>query len=115
MKKQIIDFYANKGFHIPKLIERRPRGLTPAQVEAGAVKVFDLLERGEFIKDINIALRVWREAKTASYKEYDKDQKIITKYKPVIKTLKKERIGLWITTLLWLSAWLILFIEYYRG
>lgn len=99
MKKKILKFYAGKGFHLSKLIDRRPQPLNSAQVEAAAVKVFNMIKKGQVIKDINIARKIFDLAKTIRYQEFVKDQNTLEHYKEIINKLKDERFWAYIVAM----------------
>ena len=91
MRKKILKFYEGKGFHLSKLIDRRPQTLNSAQIEAAAVKVFNMIKEGEVIKNINIPRKVFEIAKTIRYQEFVKDQYTLEHYKEVIEKLIGQR------------------------
>lgn len=104
MRKKVLKFYAGKGFHLSKLIDRRPPALNSAQVEAAAVKVFNLIQKGEIIKDINIARKIFEIAKTIRYQEFVKDHNTLEHYKEIIKKLTTQRYLAYIVALCGLVA-----------
>jgi hypothetical protein len=91
MKKEVIKFYAGKGLHIPKLIARRPLNLTPEQIEAAAVEVYNEIQTGLEIKTIKIAGRVKEVARNIDARQYAEDRKLIDEAKEVIAE-KDEKI-----------------------
>lgn len=78
MRPDVIAYYKIKNLEIPKLIERRPLGVTAAQVEAAAVAVFDsILSENIELKDRDIARHVWTVARQINGDEYEKDWQLI--------------------------------------
>lgn len=90
MRKDILKFYEDKGFQISKLIDRRPENLTSDQVEAGAIKLFNMIQKGEIIKDINIARRVFKVGESIRYEAFKKEQRMTSDYKDMSQ-LKDDR------------------------
>jgi len=115
MKKKIFEFYASKRFELTKLYRAKPQGLSNAQVQAAAQELYKQIQRGLEIKNINIARRIFELAKTVEYKEFVKDQEIIETYKPVIRTLKRERIFLWVAIGVLAVSWVLLLRDYLGG
>ena len=96
MKKEIIKFYADKAFHIPKLIARRPPELSPEQIEAAAVEVYNQIQGGLQIKQINIYRHIKEVARTIDARQYVEDRKLIDDSKEIIaeKDLRFRRLAL---------------------
>ena len=115
MKQKIINFYKDKGFELTKLMRRKPPGLNNSQVQAAAQELYNQIKRGLEIKDINIARRIFQIAKSIEYQDFVKDQEIIETYKPVIRTLKRERIALWIAIGVLCIFWVLLLKEHLGG
>lgn len=75
-------WFAEKGLHINKLIARRPQTASPEQVELAAHNFFDsieedrpqdklvILKSGEKVKYIDIAWRIWEDARELEADEY---------------------------------------------
>lgn len=91
MRRKILKFYEGKGFHLSKLIDRRPAGLNSAQIEAAAAKLFKMIEKGEAIKDINIPRKVFEIARTVRYQEFVKDHNTLEHYKEILTKVETER------------------------
>jgi len=82
MRPDVIAYYKRKKCPIPKLIERRPLGVTAGQVEAAAVKTFDeILHRGLEIKHRMLASYVFKVAREINGDEYEKDWELIRSYR----------------------------------
>ena len=84
MKKEIIEFYASRGKHITKLIARRPAGITPEQIEAGAVKVYNDIQDGLEVKPIRLAGVVKEAARMVEHEQYVNDRKLIDEAKEIL-------------------------------
>jgi len=63
MKQEIINFYAKKGLHIEKLIQKRDPGITPDQIKVAAAKVYYEIKNGLKLKPRMIGHRVHRLSK----------------------------------------------------
>ena len=80
MNTKIKQFYADKGLHINKLIKRRPRGIKPGQVLAGAERYYYKYQNGyRPEKELFTALEVWSLAEEIDYEEYTERDKLIDK------------------------------------
>lgn len=96
MKNKILRYYRNIGRDVPKLILRKPPHLLASQVEAGAVKLYDDIKQGEVVKPINISRRVYREAETVLYREFEEDHEILENTKTILADLSKKNLQLWV-------------------
>ena len=76
MKSDIIQFYADRVLHVPKMIARRPGDLTIEQVEMAAEKVYHEIHAGLKIKIINIVRYVYMVAKMINSDAYIQEQKM---------------------------------------
>ena len=96
MKKEILNFYAEKGFHVRKLITRRPDNLTPEQIEAAAVEVYNQIQDGLQIKQINIYRHIKEVARDIDARQYAEDRKLIDDSKEIIaeKDMRFRRLAL---------------------
>lgn len=96
MKKAIIKFYESKALHISKLIARRPENLTPEQIEAAAVAVYDEIMDGLEIKTIRIFGHIKEVARDIDARQYVEDRKLIDDAKEIIaiKDEKFERLAI---------------------
>lgn len=84
MKKEIIKFYADKALHIPKMIARRPAGISPEQIEAAAVEVYQQVQDGFKVKTIRLAGHVKEVARKIDASQYIEDRKLIDEAKEII-------------------------------
>lgn len=84
MEAKIIQFYADKYLHIPKLIKKRPKDITPGQVELAAEKVYSEIQKGHKIKDLSMARYVWDIAKTINADAYFEEQKLLQNCKGIL-------------------------------
>ena len=95
MKKKILEFYAEQGLHIPKLIHRRPRGTTPEQIEQAAETYYKKLQGGyKPAKNLLIAHEIGELAKGIDATRYVKDKELLAqtkesfiRYKPLLVTI----------------------------
>jgi len=106
MKKEILEFYADKGFELTKLYRRKPERITNVQVQAAAHDLYWQIQNGLEIKDINIGRRIFTIAKTIEYKEFAKDQDTLEHSKEIINKLKDQRFWAYIIAFCSLSAFL---------
>ena len=84
MRRAIIDFYADMGLHIPKLIHRRPRGVTPEQIEQAAETYYKKLQGGyKPAKNLLIAHEIGELAKGIDARRYVKDKELLARTKEV--------------------------------
>lgn len=91
MKQEIIQFYANDKIHVPKMIMRRPAGITPEQVEAAAEQVYYQILQGSLkLKVISRVRHIWNVAKTINADAYLQDQVMLQGSKTVIENLHKR-------------------------
>lgn len=90
MKKEIIDFYADKGLHISKIINRRPYDVSPEQIEAAADLVYHDIQNGRQLKNIQIASEVFRVAKDINGEKYAQEKAIVEDAKTIIDDLKNQ-------------------------
>lgn len=88
MKKEIIDFYADKGLHISKMINRRPYDVSPEQIEAAAELVYYDIQNGHELKNIQIASEVFRVAKDINGEKYAQEKALLEEAKKIISNLK---------------------------
>lgn len=90
MKKEIVDFYANKGLHISKMINRRPMDIAPEQIEAAAELVYKDIQAGRQLKNIQIASEVFRVAKDINGEKYAQEKAIVEDANKIIDELKRH-------------------------
>lgn len=90
MKKEIIDFYADKGLHISKMINRRPCGVSPEQIEEGAELIYYDIQSGRQLKNIQIASEVFRTAKNVTGEKYAQEKALLENSKEIIQELEKQ-------------------------
>lgn len=105
MRSEIIDFYARKRGHIPKLIERRPINTTPADIELAAKKFFEdisedredhiVLKNGQKVKNISIAGQVFRIAESnvsdIERNRYQENLELLENSKKIIAGLNRDK------------------------
>jgi hypothetical protein len=90
MNLDIINFYADLNLQIPKLIAKRPPGITASQVEAAAEKVYSEIQAGYQIKPLNIARHIWNVGKGINADAYIQEQEILQNSKKIIVGLYKK-------------------------
>ena len=72
MDKETAKFYAEKGLHIEKLVARKPKEVSEAQVMAAACKTYDDIQADLLkVKDIQLARTIWERAKHIKTRETD--------------------------------------------
>lgn len=100
MKPEIIEFYTARHLQITKMIDRKPSNLSVSQIEAAAVRFYELidevvvhdtwpesyvvLENGEKVRTINTYNYIKGIALTVKGEQYAKDRKLITTSKQII-------------------------------
>lgn len=62
-------FYAEKGLHVEKIIGKRPEEVSEAQCLQAAVDLYHAISAGFQIKDISMARRIWKDARSANPSE----------------------------------------------
>jgi hypothetical protein len=89
MKREIREFFDVHGLETHKLVERNRKGLDRPLIEIGMKRVYRRLLDGEFIKEINIAREVWKEAEIAKIEKIkDKDLEL---EEDIIRCLTHDR------------------------
>ena len=63
MKKEIKEFYDSKDFQLSKLISKRPKNVSATGVVAAAESLYEEIQQGLKIKDVQIPRRIWLMAK----------------------------------------------------
>jgi hypothetical protein len=91
MRQEVIAYYKRKKLEIPKLIERRPLGITAGQVEAACAELFDdiLIEKVK-LGDRQIAREVFNRARKLNGQAYEDDWKLIREYRDNMNALEKQ-------------------------
>jgi len=70
MNQEVIDYFANKGRDVGKLVKKRPHTVTPMQVHKACEQFFERIKDGEQIKDLLITPIVYAMAKQLDAQEY---------------------------------------------
>ena len=90
----VVDYFSKQGTPLDKIIERRPAHLSPDQVRAGAILLFERIQSGEEIKQINLARAVWEMSKSAKNESHAREQIYIKRGVEHIKALEDEVVSL---------------------
>lgn len=104
MKKEIVNFYAEKGLHISKMINRRPSDISPEQIEAAAELVYKDIQDGRELKNIQIASEVFRIAKDINGEKYAQEKALFEDSKIIIRDLTRKNKRLKICLIITLST-----------
>jgi len=111
MRPDVVSYFNKKNLPIPRLIQRRPNGVTAGQVEEACCIVFDKILSGEIcIKDIRIAQTVYFEAQKIEDSEYDKMWERVQHYDEIMADLIKQH-----KRLAKLALWLVIVCFIYLG
>jgi len=70
VRGEVSAFYSDRGIPIKALIDKRPSGLLPENVETAALAVYEEIQGGLKIKTIEIPRYVWRRARDIDYRSY---------------------------------------------
>lgn len=124
MKPEIIKFYADKGLHISKMINRRPPDIGPEHIEAACDLLYTDIQGGAIYKDIAIVPAVFRLAKDINGEAYAQAHKVFRNHEKIIISLKKElvekqeelrKFKLWVISGVAVSSWGYVIYYYLSG
>ena len=90
MKAEIKEFYDSKDFQLSKLINKRPKNVSATGVVAAAESLYEEIQQGLKIKDVQIPRRIWLMAKGSKG-----DEEFLTEIREIKKQyfIYKLRIG----------------------
>ena len=89
MKKEVINFYKDKGIPMSLMIDKRRHNTTPEQVEEAAVRLYDKIQDGFKIEDRAMPRHIFRKAVDLRGDKYKKDRIKIRNYDKKVLLLAK--------------------------
>jgi len=89
MRKEVINFYKDKGIPMSLMIDKRRHNTTPEQVEEAAVNLYDEIQDGFKIEDREMPRYIFRKAVGLRSDKYKKERIKIRNYDKKVLLLAK--------------------------